>query len=949
MDGWDRLDALPGRTVPSPEPLPEPLPGRARELAVISEFLVRAAHGGGALLIRGEPGIGKTALLDAAAARAAAAGTRVLRASAAEFEAHIPFACLHQLLLPAADELAALPGSLRMALTVALGLGGGRPPARRLACEATLALVGAVSRDRPLLIIADDLHQADRPTRQVLGFLAARLAGAGGAPGPAAAGLIAVVRDAPRRPPAGPGPATLTLRPLDDVAAARLMAASYPLLPAAARRSLLAEARGNPLAVLELPRGLAMSGRAKFGQTEPWHVSRWPASVPVAPPLHRYLRRLYAARLAALPLATREALLMLALDSTGDLRVAEPSGNARANSSGTGRGGGGTPAVLAAAERAGLVDVPCHAGRATFRHPLLRSAVVELATPGQRRRAHRLLAELLADDGGGTEGEARRAWHLGEATLDPDEEVAALLERGARAVGGRGAGGTAVTMLIRAAELSQDAAARSRRLAVAARVAVNLAGDLDGARALLAQARQANPGHADPAEAVVAAAIVALHGDGDATAARRLLLGVTGSAGAPGISPATRTEALRGLADACRYAGQAERWPPAQPNLLAPLGAAVASLASLSDPAEVVRIADAASLADRLPGCRQALRRVVADQPDGGAAAPAVRAGILLAQDAFLAGQWDAAERYAATAAARGEAVGLRLLRYTARAVGALVSAGRGDVTAAQAAADEVIRWAAPRGLRHLEDHGRHACALAALARRDFAAAYRHAATLAAPDGQLDPRQPAARRAVLDLVESALRTGRADEARGYAKTLLAADVAAVSPRLALLCGAAAALVAPDEEAHDLFERALAVPGAGQWPWDHARVRLLYGERLRRTHALAAARVQLSAARDAFARLGAVPWAERAAMELAATGQARLRCAPPGRDGLTPQERQIAQLAAAGLSNKEIASRLFLSHRTVGAHLYRVFPKLGITSRAALRDALTDLPAQVACV
>jgi DNA-binding CsgD family transcriptional regulator len=195
---------------------------------------------------------------------------------------------------------------------------------------------------------------------------------------------------------------------------------------------------------------------------------------------------------------------------------------------------------------------------------------------------------------------------------------------------------------------------------------------------------------------------------------------------------------------------------------------------------------------------------------------------------------------------------------------------------------------------------------------------------------------------MLDLVEAAVRTGRDAEARAHVAALRASDIAAISSRTALQVEAATALTEPDDEAIVRFDRCLAAEGIEQWPFDLARVHLLYGERLRRTKSMAAARVQLDAALEIFRRLGAARWAERAAKEFRATGQNRQHRTEHAREPLTPQELEIALLAATGLSNKEIGKRLLLSHRTVGAHLYRAFPKLGISSRAALRDALADL-------
>jgi DNA-binding CsgD family transcriptional regulator len=190
----------------------------------------------------------------------------------------------------------------------------------------------------------------------------------------------------------------------------------------------------------------------------------------------------------------------------------------------------------------------------------------------------------------------------------------------------------------------------------------------------------------------------------------------------------------------------------------------------------------------------------------------------------------------------------------------------------------------------------------------------------------------------MDLVEAAMRTNRRDEARAHVTAMGRERIEALSPRLALIATGSAALACPADAATELFEQALAVPGTERWPFDRARVQLAYGEHLRRTRSTSRARVHLSAAMDVFTRLGARPWTRRAGNELRATGEVRLpddRLAP----ALTPQEREIAAMAASGLSNKQIGARLYLSHKTVANHLHRVFPKLGITSRAGLRDAL----------
>ncbi|HEY0933114.1 MAG TPA: helix-turn-helix transcriptional regulator, partial [Trebonia sp.] len=357
-----------------------------------------------------------------------------------------------------------------------------------------------------------------------------------------------------------------------------------------------------------------------------------------------------------------------------------------------------------------------------------------------------------------------------------------------------------------------------------------------------------------------------------------------------------------------------------------------------TEPAEIVRIAAAAALADRLPDCRAALRRAARPEPGGRAGTPALQAGLLLALEAYQTGQWDEAKELAETTAGTCADRGYQLLRHQAETVLAFVAAARGDAGPAQALADAVTRWAAPRGIGFLVAGARYAGVQAALARSDFAAAYDQAARIA-PAGDVSSWSPFAAWAALDLVEAALRTGRRGDADAHARAARQAGLAAISPRMALLSVAAQALTAPDEEAPALFERALAGPDDGRWPFERARVQLLYGERLRRLRAVGTARLQLGAALDGFRRLGAPAWADRTATALRATGQVRQRTGSGGYPVLTPQELQIARLAAAGLSNKQIGNRRFMSHRTVGSHLNRVFPKLGVTSRAALSRAL----------
>jgi DNA-binding CsgD family transcriptional regulator len=267
----------------------------------------------------------------------------------------------------------------------------------------------------------------------------------------------------------------------------------------------------------------------------------------------------------------------------------------------------------------------------------------------------------------------------------------------------------------------------------------------------------------------------------------------------------------------------------------------------------------------------------------------------------------------------------------------ALVAGNRGEREACQDICQAMIEWAMPRQLGRLADFAHHALAQAALGAGDFEECYAHAIAIS-PPGTFRSHSLQALWTALDLIDAAVHTGRDDEARAHADAMRRADLGRLSPRFALITAAARAMVASDDEAPALFGEALALPRIEEWPFELARVQLAHGERLRRLRRTRDARSQLAAARDGFERLGALPWARRAATELGATGATRQRVNGGGAS-LTLQEREVALLAATGMTNREIAAKLFVSPRTVSAHLYRIFPKLGITSRAALRDAL----------
>jgi DNA-binding CsgD family transcriptional regulator len=318
----------------------------------------------------------------------------------------------------------------------------------------------------------------------------------------------------------------------------------------------------------------------------------------------------------------------------------------------------------------------------------------------------------------------------------------------------------------------------------------------------------------------------------------------------------------------------------------------------------------------------------------------------LLGNDAYFGGRWDEVQMVTNEGLALCQAHDYPLLRWPGLFLQALVSSNRGDEATSRSLTDEMSRWASPRRVGIVTAYVWHVRTLSALSRGDFDEAYRCAGAVS-PAGELASHVPNALWLIMEMVEAAARSGRSREPAAHVAAARDAQIGRLSPRLALAVAGADAMAAADADHRNLFEDALQTPGADLWPFDLARIQLAYGERLRRTKSPSEARAFLGAALDRFEQLEARPWARRAGNELRATG---LRRAPANRlmdpsahSSLTAQQRQIAELAAEGLSNKQIAERLFLSSRTVAYHLHQVFPKLGITSRAALRDALAGLP------
>jgi DNA-binding CsgD family transcriptional regulator/tetratricopeptide (TPR) repeat protein len=541
----------------------------------------------------------------------------------------------------------------------------------------------------------------------------------------------------------------------------------------------------------------------------------------------------------------------------------------------------------------------------------------------------------------------------------------------ARRVLARGDATGAVAALTRASELSPRSDVRSRRLAMAAYLGANVTGNLSGASLLLDDARRADPDSGGSLEAAVAASYLLLNGDGDVDTAHRLLVGaIEHRSESNKTDDSVLEEALYALLRVCWFGGRADLWRPFNVALakLAPnipptldlaskivadpvrtaasalklLDAEIAELADKSDPVQIMRIVNSCGFVDRYGPCRAALWRVVNGGREGHAIGSAITGLLLLGWDHFRTGQWDLALQLTDEAVRLSEPHGYRIM--PAGLTRAAIAACRGDQDRVQEVTDAMLQWAGPRGVRSAQWNVCYARGLAALGQGDFEEAYRQAATIS-PAGTFASHVPYATWAMMDLVEAATRTGRHAEAAAHIAAMRAANVAALSSRLALLVAGATAIAAPDCQANELFEAALAIPGIDRWAFDLARVQLAYGERLRRARVTTVSRTHLTAALETFERLGARPWAARASSELRATGQTRSRSGTFAPEALTPQEREIAVLAAGGLTNKQIAERLYLSHRTVGAHLHRVYRKLGISTRVALRDGLAPSPAE----
>jgi DNA-binding CsgD family transcriptional regulator len=904
--------------------------GRDNEVRQIENFVTKATTCGGSLVLSGDPGVGKTALIEVGIQAASEIGADVLRVVGTEFESNISYSGLHQLLSPLSDELRSLSSSHRNALAVVFGLNDEPPPQPLVLVSAVLALIAAAASKTPILVVVDDLHWLDRASASVLTLMSRRLAGTRIA-------FLAAFRAGWQTHFDESGLPQLSVRGLTDGAATRLVTAAFPALSPAVRRRIVREAVGNPLALLEFPLALSEPHLGE-GYDLPRHL-----------PLTRRLEGLFSSRVVQLHPLARQLMLLAALEGTGDLRTLEAIV------------GDSTLGQLSSAETIGLVRIDTSGGRISFRHPLIGSAVIQAATILERQEAHRLLALGLADD------PVRQAWHLAEATIGTNDNVALLLEEASHQVLQRGDAVQAINMLLRAAAFSSAMSDRSRRFAQAAYIGAVRTEEFDLPH-LLEEAQKSSQDE-ESALLVAAASGYLLISDSDVgvDAVHQMVLGALQTHYTEARQrDDSMTPALGVLALVSWNGMRPELWAPFHElivNLASPppelvladhfwadpartaatalplLDAAISEVGVRTDTINILYLAGSATYVDRLPRLREPLARAQRVARDSNAPRELIVVLNCILPDAWTSGHWDLLREWADEVLSLAKTHGPKACEWCGQYFLALLDGAAGHETLAMQRTDEIFRWSIPRQMGLAEASGHHAAGFAALSNRDFEEAYHHLVRVACA-GELRSPAPPALWVTLDLVESAVQTGRIEEARCFLAACEEAGLAQISSRQHLLTTAASALVLSGAEANSRFLDALAAPGSAQWPFDLARCQLLYGEHLRRMRIPSDARTMLRAALGTFEALGADAWASRARSELRATGMSRSsRAQDPTREELSPQEYEVAALAASGLTNKEIAQRLQMSARTVGTHLYRVFPKLGVTSRAALRDAL----------
>jgi DNA-binding CsgD family transcriptional regulator len=898
--------------------------GRGPETTRLDELVSEAAGGrGGALVIEGEPGVGKTALLEDAAQRASRLS--VLRVVGVQSELALPYAALHQLCARMIGRRDRLPAPQADAIAVALGGLAGRAPDRFLVSLGALGLLSDLAGERPLLCLIDDAQWIDQESLQALAFVARR----------AEADSFALVFSTRIALDELAGIPRVLVQGLTEPDARDLLASVVPgRLDPRVRDRIIAETHGNPLALLELPHGLSPDQLAGgFGLPDPEGLSS-------------RIEEGFLRRARTFPAATQRVLLLVAADPVGDVPVLRRAARTLGLSLDQDAG---------PAEADGLISI---GGQVRFRHPLVRSAIYRKASPGDRRAAHGALARAVETD----QDRDRRAWHLAHGTTFPNDEVAAELERSADRANSRGGPAAAAAFLWLAASLTSDPVRRAR-LTIASAGSKYDAGALRQASALLDGLDAAGLGDADRAhlDLLRARILFTAGGSGEtvvlmAAAARRL------EAVSPDLARATYLHAF----SAGTFLGRdvtAGQWLD--------LGQAASDAPPPSSPPgardmllEGLALQLTVGYAPALGHLRRALHELVADAGQTGNLIEVLWLASCMAIVVWDDNSWNAlSERFVSEGRRTGAIVHL-LAAVQMRAIECVLA---GDFAEAASRVEEKNLLSSVIGPTHGGDSG--AAFLAAWQGHEIGstadssspapsriwgfeadvssyatsvlcnALGRYESAMKAARAFLDDANGRWAPALPELVEAAMRCDQPDLARRAVDQLAATTAPSGTDWAAGLECLCRALIAGDDGAEPLFARSLDHLGRTRMATSFARARLLYGEWLRRQGRRIDAREQLRGARDMFAAMGAEAFAARAGRELAATGERVRKPAASPAVQLTAQETQIVRLAMDGESNSEIAAQLFISPRTVEYHLHKIFTKLGITSRNQLSRAL----------
>jgi DNA-binding CsgD family transcriptional regulator len=913
-------------TVSSPPAATSELIGRSDEVARVDALLDRIRGRGGAVVIRGEPGIGKSALLDSARGRASSLGARTLQTVGVESESELAFAGLHQLLAPLGRRIDGLPDPQRQALDAAFGVADLVEADPFRVALAAYRLVSDAADSSPLLLIADDAQWLDRSSLDVLAFIARRL---DNEPVVFLAGLregFSTALEEAGLPIVQPA----RLSPFDSE---KLLDRVAPGMSPYVRGRVLAEAAGNPLGLVELGRAMPDAG-------DPVELlSPTPAA------LTARLERAFGARLDGLGQDTRLVLLAAALD--GRASIAELLSAAT-------RVSGEEVALSAldsAAER-GLAHADGSGVR--FEHPLIRSAVQSTAPPAHRLAMYSALADVARDP-------ERRLWHRAAGAVGHDDEVASALEQQAQIARRRGAVMVAAASLERAAMLTADPRRKGQRLVQAAELVYDL-GRVDVVSRLLSEAESPEVGQLEAArvawlQQMISGAVWFQKGAAQTfvAIAKQLLAGGDPDGALRSLVPIahrcwwtrSRARTRHYVVDAAERIGFAGDDPRllvvialADPESTAPSvrrRAAHLQLHEMTDPVAAMYVGIAVEKAGDAAAGSLFLARAVERLREQNMLGMLTQALVHYAWAATHAGDWEAAERAGTEAAGLARETRQPQFGLTGQLVAGLAAALRGgdiDLDAMLAGPERALTAM----------NGGPLLAPAHLARGAAALGEgRHDDAFRALWPVFDEDDPAYHRfmrwpAVLDLVEAAAHGEHAARVAEVVDELEAVAGRSQAPILRAGLACARPLLSDDDHAEAHFVAALGQESHG-YPFLRARTLFSFGRWLRRQRRSADSRAPLRDAIGVFDALGATRWSERARQELRATGEKIGPRTPDARDRLTAQELQIAELAAAGLSNREIGERLFLSHRTIGSHLYRIFPKLGITARSQLSPAL----------